>query len=225
MKETGSKEGKRVARTKNNNKSQYFQTIARHFFKWRGAPFFLSSKELDLIVRWGKMGIPLRVVLEGIRKSFENSRPKRGKKGKIFSLLFCNFQVLKAFEQYKERRVGERGMMLGREKKREKAKAEIEKFLGFIPPRVSFLRENYFLAKKKLSRRDLKEEELERLEEEIEEILFKNSPNEEKEKVRSEVKREYEFRNEAEFSSVWKIKLVKLLREKYKIPYISIFYY
>lgn len=214
-----------MARTKNNNRSQYFQAIARHFFKWRGAPFFLSSKELNLIVRWEKMGIPLRVVLEGIRRSFENSRPKRGKKGKILSLLYCDFQVLKAFEQHKERRVGERGMMLEREEKRERAKAEIEKFLGSIPPRVSFLREIYFLAQKQLSKRDLKEEELERLEEEIEEILFKNSPNEEKVEVRIEVKKEYEFRNEAEFSSIWKIKLVKLLREKHKIPYISLFYY
>lgn len=171
------------------------------------------------------MGIPLRVVLEGIRRSFENSRPKRGKKGKILSLLYCNFQVLKAFEQYKERRVGERGMMLEKEEKRERARAEIERFLKAIPHRVNFLREVFSLAQKKLSKKYFKEEELERMEEEIDELLFKNSPNEKREEVKIKVKREYEFRNGEEFSLIWRIKLVKLLRKKYKIPYISLFYY
>lgn len=56
--------------------SKYFQSIALHFFKHRGAPFFLSSKELDYIAGWEKMGIPLHVVLEGIERSFESYRRK-----------------------------------------------------------------------------------------------------------------------------------------------------
>lgn len=214
-----------MATTKDKKRSQYFQTIARHFFEWRGAPFFLSSQELDLIVKWEKMGIPLRVVLEGMIKSFENSRAKKRKKGKIFYLSFCEFRVFKAFEQYKERKVGEKGMMLEREEKRERAKAEVEKFLKLLPSSISFLREIFSLAKKALSKKDFPEEELEQMEEEIEVLLFENSPNEEKEEVKNEVKRKYEFRNKEEFSSIWRIKLVKLLREKYKIPYISLFYY
>lgn len=214
-----------MAKKKDNKRSQYFQTIARHFFKQRGAPFFLSSRELDLIVQWEKMGIPLRVVLEGMRRSFESSRSKQGKKGRILSLAYSNTQVLKSFEQYRERKVGKRRVLLEREVKREKAKAEVEKFLRVIPPRVSYLREIYSLAQRLLSEKDFKEEELERMEEEIETLLFKNSPNDEKEKAKCEVKREYESRNEGEFCSIWRIKLGKLLREKYKIPYISLFYY
>lgn len=207
---------------KGNERSQYFQSIARHFFDHRGAPFFLSSKELDLIARWEGMGIPLRVVLEGMRRSFEDSRPV---KRRIHSLSYCDYHVLRAFEQHKERKVGKREIMVEREEKRKRAKIEIEKFLRGIHPRLNFLREIYLQAQKVLSGKDFEEEELERMDEQIEELLFKNSPDEEKGKVRSEVMREYEFRDEETFSSIWRIKLVKLLREKYKIPYISLFYY
>ena len=116
-------------------------------------------------------------------------------------------------------------MMLEREEKRERTKAEVEKFLKLLPSSISFLREIFSLAKKTLSKKDFAEEELEQMEEEIEVLLFENSLNEEKEEVKNEVKRKYEFRNEEEFSSIWRIKLVKLLRKKHKIPYISLFYY
>jgi hypothetical protein len=33
-------------------KEQYFRLISRRFLRLRGAPFFLSSKELDQIENW-----------------------------------------------------------------------------------------------------------------------------------------------------------------------------
>jgi hypothetical protein len=205
--------------------SKYFQSIALHFFKHRGAPFFLSSKDLDYIGRWEKMGIPLHVVLEGIERSFEVYRRKPGKKAKIHSLAFCDLQVLNAFEQARERRVGHKKRIVERHEKRDRAKAEVERFLAEIPGHINYLKENYSLAQKVLSQGHLDEEELERIEGKIEELLWKNSADEEKERVKGEVLKDYEFKKEDEFERVFKIKLVKVLRDKYKIPYISLYYY
>jgi hypothetical protein len=205
--------------------SKYFQSIALHFFKHRGAPFFLSSKELDYIARWEKMGIPLHVVLEGIQRCFEIYRRKPGRKAKIQSLAFCDLQVLKAFEQDRERKVGHKKRIVERHEKRDRAKAEVERFLEKIPHQINYLKEAYSLAQKVLSQSHFDEEELERIEGKIEGLLWKNSLDEEKERVKSGVLKDYEFKQEEEFERIFKIKLVKVLRDKYKIPYISLFYY
>lgn len=206
-------------------RSKYFQSVAIHFFKHRGAPFFLSSKELDYVARWEKMGIPLHVVLEGIERSFESYRRKPGRKAKIQSLAFCDLQVLKAFEQDRERKVGHKKRIVERNEKRDRARAEVERFLAKIPQQIGYLKEAYSLAQKVLSQSPFDEEELERIEGKIEELLWKNSMEEEKERVKSGVLKDYEFKQEEEFERIFKIKLVKVLRDKYKIPYISLFYY
>lgn len=206
-------------------RSQYFQTIARYFFHYRGAPFFLSSKDLDIIARWERMKIPLRVVLEGMKKTFEAFPSKRRKKGKVFSLAFCQRQVLQAFEQYKERRVGKESFLPEKEKKRKKAKAEVEKFLKAIPPRVGFLRELYSQALAVLSGRNIEEEELERMEEKIERLLLERSSDEEVDEVKRTTRKEYASTSEEEFFSIWRMKLVKRLRDRHQIPYISLYYY
>jgi hypothetical protein len=206
-------------------RSKYFQSIARHLFKLRGAPFFLSSKELDYVARWEKMGIPLHVVLEGIERSFEIHNEKSGRKAKIQSLAFCDPQVLKAFEQDRERKVGHRKSVVERYEKRDRAKAEVKSFLARLSHQINYLREAFTLAQKLLARGDLDEEELERLDGEIEELLWENSSDKEKERVKSEVLKDYEFRQKEELERIFKIKLVKVLRDKYKIPYISLFYY
>ena len=210
---------------KDKRRSKYFQSIALHFFKHRGAPFFLSSKELDFIVRWEEMGISLHVVLEGIERSFENYRRRAGRKTKIQSLAFCNLQVLMAFEQDRERKVGHKKRIKERTEKRDRAKAEVQRFLEKIPLQISYLKETFARAQKMLSQSRFDEEELERSEEKIEELLWKNSSDEEKDRVKRQVLKEYEFKEEEEFERIFKIKLVKVLRDKYKIPYISLFYY
>lgn len=210
---------------KDKHRSHYFQSIARHFFRLRGAPFFLSSKELDLIARWEKTNIPLHVVLEGISKSFEKYRLKPGKKGKILSLAFCDFQVLESFEQYKDRKVGGKKRIAEREEKKAQVRAKVQKFLEDIPREINYLKESYSRVQKMLSLKRVNEEKLEQMEERIEGILFEYSMNEEKERVKKEILAEYEFSGEEEFLRIFKLKLVKILREKYKIPYISLFYY
>lgn len=206
-------------------RSQYFQAITHHFLSRRGVPFFLSSTDIELIGTWEKMGIPLQVVLEGIERTFESERSKPGRRRRIHSLAFCKLHVLKAFEQYRERKVGTRKRKEERDEKRKRIKNEVRNFLMDFPPDLGYLRDVYSKAQKILSRRKVEEEELERLEEEIEELLLSRCPRLEKEKVKVEISQEYPSAAEEEFRTLLKIKLVKLLREKYKIPYISFFYY
>jgi len=204
---------------------EYFQSIARYFFKLRGAPFFLSSKELDLVTRWEEMEIPLRVVLEGIERAFESFKSRPGKRAKIQTLAFCELQVLRAFEQHRERRVGRIRKRLDREEKREQARREVQKFLKTLAPGIDYLREAYSRAREMLSQRQVDEEELERAEAEIEALLWEHSSEEERSRVKRELRQEFEFKNEDEFLRIFRIKLVKLLRDRYKIPYISLYYY
>lgn len=205
-------------------RKEYFQSIARHFLRLRGAPFFLSSKELDLISKWEKMEIPLSVVLDGMGRAFENQRSRAGRKAKVQSLFFCSFQVLKAFDEHRDRKVGGRKKAKERNEKREQAKSEVRKFLEIIPLEVSYLQGTYSRAQKLLLQRHPDEEELERIEEEIEELLWKNAPEEVRARVKKELLAKYEFKEE-EFMRIFKIKLVKVLRNKYRIPYISLYYY
>lgn len=209
---------------KERARNRYFQEIAHEFLKSRGAPFFLSSKDLDLIAAWEKMGIPLRVALEGMERAFESYKAKPVAGQKILSLAFCKNQVLRAFEQYKERKVGAPKKGNERDRKQKRIKEEVQKFLRDIPPTLSYLNDIYAQALKVLSRGKVDEEELERMEEEIEELLFKSCPQEEKERVKKEMLEKLPHRNE-EFFSIYKTRLVKFLRETHKIPYISFFYY
>lgn len=206
-------------------RSRYFQSIARYFFKQRGAPFFLSSRELGCISGWETKEIPLPVVLEGIKIFFDNARKKTERKVKIKSLVFCDYHVLRAFEQYRDKKVGYKKRVKEREEKTEKAKAEVRRFQKTIPSQIRYLREAYSRAQEVLSQSHLDEEELEQIEDEIEELLWENSPDEEKNRIRREVIEEYKSQKEEEFLRIFKIKLVKFLRAKYKIPHISLFYY
>lgn len=206
-------------------RSSYFQSIARHFFKMRGAPFFLSSSELDCIARWEQKKIPLYVVLEGITRSFENSKEKAVRRSKILSIGYCDLHVLKAFEQHRERKVGHRKNFMEQDERRKRIKMEIRRFLETLSPRVIYLKEKYSQAYKMISRKKFNEEEYERIEGEIEELLLENALEREKNMVKKKILAEYTFRDEEEFMKMFRIKLVKVLRDKYKIPYISFYYY
>jgi hypothetical protein len=210
---------------KYNQRSEYFQSIARYFFKQRGAPFFLSSKELDLVDKWEKMGIPLPVVLEGIKRAFENYMRKPGRKTKIQTLAYCENQVLEAFDQHRDRRIGSERKRRGRTEKKNRAKAEIKKFLDTLPGQIGYLKDAYSRAQRLFSHSHVDEEELERIEGEVEELIWGHSSTAERERVKEDVHVEYKIEEGEEFLRILRIKLVKALRDRYKIPYISLFYY
>ncbi|MFC2169023.1 hypothetical protein ACFLRM_00450 [Acidobacteriota bacterium] len=208
-----------------DKRSQYFQTIARFFFELRGAPFFLSSKDLDLIAIWEKLEIPLHVVHEGIKNSFTNYKKRQRNKTKILSLSFCNHGVLMAFEQHQERKVGSRRKPVKKKNKRKRIRTEVEEFLKTNPRAEHYLKKIFVRVQNALSQEEFDETMLECIEEEMEELLLMNATSEEKAQIKKIVLEEFGIKKKEEFEGILRIKLIKHLRNKHKIPYISPYYY
>jgi hypothetical protein len=211
--------------SEDREQSLYFQKIARHFLSRRGAPFFLSAKDLDLISSWEEAGLPLPVVLEGIEKAFDSYRLRQRKADKVLSLSFCNTQVSKAFQQHRERRVGGSQKIVSRQEKRGRLQAEIERFLAHLPAEVEFLKEIYQEARQKIAGTDAIDEAMEDLDGRVERLLLASAAEEDRDRVKKEIRADGRRLAKDELTRVMSIQLVRHLRNKYKIPYLSPFYY
>jgi len=210
-----------------DRRSGYYQTIAKFFIDLRGAPFFLSSKELDIVSQWEERSIPLRIVLEGIRGSFEQRGYRKRKRQRPYTLDFCHSYVLGAFELYKDRRVGQKRTKTFREDKERKKKIlfEIERFLADIPEELLTLRPIYSRLQKKLANGKTTEEELERAEETIERLIEENLSVAQSEKIAAEIRSEFGKLIGDKLDQIFRIKAIKTERGKHKIPHVSLFYY
>ncbi|MGD9346766.1 MAG: hypothetical protein PVH84_12940 [Candidatus Aminicenantes bacterium] len=207
-----------------DRRSAYYRTIEKLFIDLRGAPFLLSSKELYIIKQWEEGGIPLRVVLEGIRRSFERSRPQQGKRR--ISLDYCHPNVMRAFAQYKNRRVGQkREKAMGEKSRNPELLLEVERFLTDIPEELCALRPIFSSLQKKLSSGKATEEELEMAEETVEGLIEESVTSAERKKITEKMRSEFGSLTGAKFDQVFRIMAVKQKREKHKIPHVSPFYY
>lgn len=213
-----------MGKKKNDETGLYYQTIAHFFFELRGAPFFLSSKELDVIADWREKGIPVQVVLEGIRDCFAFDRRKSGRKNKIHSLIYCRSFVLRTYESYKERKVGAGSKSIAVEGRKRQLEKAVEFFLNTCPEEVGELKEMFFEVKRMLSQ-GYDEESLERIENDVERLLFKIAPDSEKMKILNEVKEKYADKKDQEHARIFELKIIKHMRDKYKIPHVSLYYY
>jgi hypothetical protein len=206
-------------------RSRYFQTIAREFLERRGAPFFLSSKDVALVAGWERRGIPLQTVLEGIKRSFSSGRGKPRPRSKVQTLAYCEPEVLRAFAQHRERRVGRTHKVNARLQKAAKLRTEVQRFLDGLPSQVACLRPLFEQARELLSLAEVEEEKLETLEEEVEERLFCGSPVEFRQRLADEIRSESGGRKKDELESILRTKVIKCLRDEHMIPYLSLFYY
>lgn len=206
-------------------RSGYYRAIARAFLARRGAPFFLSSQDLALVADWERRRIPLPVVLEGIEKAFE---PGRGQvRKKILTLNACNSQVKKSFELYRERRVGKsRSRKTGlREDPRNRVHADVSRFLDALPPALPYLEGIYRRAQELLANRETGDALFEELDERVDDLLLRYCSQDDKISLREAAAKDYPGRGPEEILRIFHIKLIKYLREKYKIPYFSFYYY
>jgi hypothetical protein len=209
-----------------DRRSRYYQTIAKVFIELRGAPFFLSPKEVDMVKQWEEKEIPLRVVLEGIKGSFERHRIRQGIRHKPYSLDYCNTFVERAFDLYRDRRVGRKNEKVSRGKKWEtRLLREIETFLANDPEELHALRPLYQALRGKLLRGEASEEELERTEEAIERVIEKSLSATQMKTITQEIGAEFGKIPGAQFGEIFRIKALKTMREKHKIPHVSPFYY
>jgi hypothetical protein len=204
--------------------SRYFQAVTRIFLEHRGAPFFLSAKEVENIKEWKNMGIPLQIVREGIKDCFVTQRRRRGRKSKVSSLAFCHPAVLRGYEAYKERKVGGKRKSFRKEDKQKKLKEAVEEFLAICPDSLPDIREVFSRVMNLISQGS-DEDLFEDLENEVEALVSGMASGAERELIRKEMKAEFGDRNAQEQERILDLKLIKHVREKYAIPHISLYYY
>lgn len=210
-----------------DRRSGYYQTIAKYFIDRRGAPFFLSSKELEILRMWEEKGIPLRIVLEGIRGSFEQPGYRQGKRHRPNTLDYCHSFVMRAFAQYRDRRVGQKNAkdLGGGGGRKKKILLEVGRFLAEVPEEHRRLKPCYARIHKKLSSGQITDKELEEAEETIERVIEENLSAAQRERIRTEIRSEFGKIGGTEFDQIFRIKALKTERNKHKIPHVSPFYY
>ena len=206
-------------------RSFYFQEIARAFFDHRGAPFVLSSRDMVTISSWEEKGIPLRIVQEGIERAFEKYRKRAVGGRKMPSLSFCETEILRAHAEYRDRGVGQAEKGESREDKRKRIRAEVERFLKSLPRETDFLGEVYREALAVLSRKEPSEETLERLDARAEELITRHAGTAARAEVEKRITADFPGRPAEELWRITQLELVKRWREKFRIPYLSYFYY
>lgn len=206
-------------------RTRYFQEISRAFLELRGAPYVLSARDIAAIAAWEKGRVPLAVVLEGIRRAYEKTRKRRDGRALPFSLFYCQAEVQRALNGYRDRLVGRHQKVFSRTEKAARARAEVEAFLKRIPPEIGVLREPFDQARALLSRRVPPEREIDELEEKINALIIGGATAEERDAVRRQLESDFPGRPEEEMAKILPVKLVKLAREKYRIPHLSLFYY
>jgi hypothetical protein len=206
-------------------RSFYFREIARVFFGLRGAPFVLSSSDMVAISSWEGMGIPLRIVLEGMERAYERYRTNAVGGRKMSSLSYCGPEILKAYAEFRDRAIGRFEKGESREQKRRKIRAEVQRYLDSSPPGTGFLGEVFREAKSVLSRRGAAEETLERLDARVEKLIANEADPVIRAEVEKRVRADFPGRPPEELRRILIIELVKRWREKYRVPYLSYYYY
>jgi len=207
------------------DRERYFQTIARHLFSLRGAPFVLSTREMEAAEAWESDGIPLDTVLEGMNRGYEEIRSRRGLKGRKLTLSFCHPFVLRAFALLRDREVGREIRVVSRKDKCGEIRKAVEAFLENIPPPVSDLRPTYVAILEELVRGAWDSDRLEFQDAEIEDRLFRLASRRDRALLAEEIAQEHGVENREELSRLVRIKWVKSMRDRHKIPHVSPFYY
>src|SRR5207247_1125333 len=96
----GAEPTERAMMTAADPEAAYYQAIEEYFVSRRGDPLFLSSADWHLIRKWRQAGIPLRVVLRGIRDALDGHAHSWGRERKVGSLAYCEQEVEVARERW-----------------------------------------------------------------------------------------------------------------------------
>ncbi len=211
--------------------SAYYQAVAAAFLKRRGAPFFLSPRDLALVAEWEAAAIPLDIILEGIERAFENRRdPARGTKG--LGLAFCRAQVERAWAQHRDRKAGGRAASSPRKPDKEgRARREIERWLSaeggredLAPLAALYLRALDLVSAAGEAGGET-DAALEALDAGIDEFLVARATAEERGRAAREARRDVPDGGAAEVEAAARTRLVKALRGRSRAPYVSLYYY
>jgi hypothetical protein len=89
--------------------ADYYQTVEEYFVARRGDPLMLSNAEWNLVRKWRLAGLPLRIVLRGIRDALDAHAHSWNRERKVKSLAYCAAEVDAAAERWR------RALALGNE--------------------------------------------------------------------------------------------------------------
>ncbi len=206
------------------DREYYYQTISRLLFYLRGAPFILSPREIDIIEGWEERHIPLRTALDGMKAAYEHFRKNPGSRRR-FQLAFCSRFVSVAFSQHRERKVGEKSVGETRDERVDRIKAEVRSFLKNISKEVLYLKDLYWEILDDMSLNKLRDETLESRDEQVDQVLLDRAAQSCMDRYRKEVAVEYDVTGDKNRKQIARRKYIKDMREKYKIPYVSLYYY
>jgi len=78
----------------------YYQAVEEYFVSRRGDPLFLSNADWNLVRKWRLAGLPLRVVLRGIKDALDAHQHGWSRERKVGSLAYCAREVEAARERW-----------------------------------------------------------------------------------------------------------------------------
>jgi hypothetical protein len=81
--------------------ADYYQTVEEYFVSLRGDPLMLSNAEWNLVRKWRLAGLPLRIVLRGIRDALDAHAHSWNRERKVKSLAYCAAEVDAAGERWR----------------------------------------------------------------------------------------------------------------------------
>lgn len=204
------------------DRSGYYRTIARALLERRGAPLLLSPRDQALVADWEARGIPLRVVLEAIGRAFETLR-QRGRGTRGVSLAVCARHVDEAFAQHRDRRTGGRAAASpSRPDKRGRARREIEAALAGLPPEAARIASLFKEALGVLEAPRPDDSVLERIDAEVDELLWSRATAEEKAAAEAEARRELRGRRASGLAETVRRSVVRAARAARRVPYVSL---
>lgn len=209
-----------------NAQSGYYREIARAFLERRGGALFLSPKDQSAIAAWEEERIPLRIVLEGIGRTFDGLKA-RGRGTKAVSLAFCDREIEAAFAQHRDRAAGRRRTAADepRSDKRDKARREIANALETLPAGDLEMARLLQEALEALSPSRPDTAVLDRIEAEIEEALWAGAGPAEKAAAEAEAAKEPKGRKPAGSEDTLRRHVVMASRARHRLPHVSLHYY
>ena len=79
----------------------YYQAVEEYFVSHRGDPLFLSNADWNRVRAWRLAGLPLRIVLRGIRDALDAHAHGWSRERKVKSLAYCEPAVEAAGERWR----------------------------------------------------------------------------------------------------------------------------
>ncbi|MEN6561733.1 MAG: hypothetical protein ABFD52_13265 [Acidobacteriota bacterium] len=205
----------------------YYREIARAFLGRRGGSLLLSPKDQAAIAAWEADCIPLRVVIEGLDRTFDDLR-SRGRASRSVSLAFCDRRVRAAFAQHRDRAAGRRRPAAGAAPgpdKRELARREIGQALEALPAAEAGLRSLLRDALGVLAGERADRDELERIDAAIEEALWAGTTPSDRAAAEAEARQASRGRTTAVRADEVRRRAVMAARARRRVPHVSLHYY